>query len=106
MTDIHHTLVQASHCVSCGKCSQLKKFLDILQVLMSQLVMPTQQFLLGFVQIVVQCVGHCVVFGEVCCWFIQAVGAHALRSWQVVDGIDDDIDRIFFRFVWIGLCCP
>ena len=62
--------------------------------------------LLRFAQIVVRCVSHGVVFEEVSCWVIEAVGAHALCSPQVVDWIDEDVNCIFVRFVGIRLCCP
>ena len=49
---------------------------------------------------------HSEVFGEAHCQVIEAVGAHTSRGWQVVDGIDDDVDGIFVRLVGIRLCCP
>ena len=49
---------------------------------------------------------HGQILGEVCCWIVQTIGAHTSSGWQVVDGIDDDVDRVFFRFVGIGLNRP
>ena len=49
---------------------------------------------------------HGQIFGEVHCQLIEAVSANASGGWQVVEGVNVDVNCVFVESVGIRLHCP